>query len=103
MLHMVDKKDYVYNPFTFLLELYHFFIIRYNRYLFNIQIPMQYSSDFTFPPSEDSVKCSCNYPSNLESVQQVPITAGWPEAMWIQSLRKAFTSDRRLGNRTPDP
>ena len=34
---------------------------------------------------------------------QVPITAGWPEAVWIQSLPKASTHDQRLGNRTPDP
>ena len=40
------------------------------------------------------------------SFHQVPITAGWPEAVWIQSLPKAFThilyTDSGLGNRTPD-
>ena len=47
-------------------------------------------SDDLYPPGEDSARHSCNYRSNLESVQQVPITTGWPEAMWIQSLPKAF-------------
>ena len=30
------------------------------------------------------------------------ITAGWPEAVWIKCLPKAFTRDHRCGNRTPD-
>ena len=29
------------------------------------------------------------------------ITAGWTEALWIQSLPKAFTHDQRCRNRTP--
>ena len=60
-------------------------------YLFNVQISMQYSSEFTFPPGEHSAKRSCNCRSNLGSGRKVPITAGWPEAMWIQILPKAFT------------
>jgi hypothetical protein len=36
------------------------------------------------------------------SFQQVPITAGWPEAMWIQALPKDCIHDRCAGNRTPD-
>ena len=32
--------------------------------------------------------------SNLGYVPQVPITTGWPEAIWIQSLPKTFTHDR---------
>ena len=32
---------------------------------------------------------------------QVPITVGWPEVVWIQSLPKASSHDRRRGNRTP--
>ena len=53
--------------------------------LFNVLISMQYSSDFTFPPGKDSAKCSSNNRSNLPSVHQVPITAGRPEAVWIQA------------------
>ena len=37
------------------------------------------------------------------SFHLVPITVGWPEAVWIQCLSKAFTHDRRLGNRTSGP
>ena len=36
------------------------------------------------------------------SFHQVPITAGWPEAMWIQILYKDFIHDWCAGNRTPD-
>ena len=36
------------------------------------------------------------------SFHLVPITAGWPEAVWIQSLPKAFTH-QNCGNRTQDP
>ena len=36
------------------------------------------------------------------SFHPVPITAGWTEVVWIQSLPKAFTSDQRCANRTPD-
>ena len=48
---------------------------------------MRYSSDFTFP---SSAKCSRYHQSNLGSVHQVPITAGWSGAVWIQSLPKVF-------------
>ena len=37
------------------------------------------------------------------SFHMVLITAGWTEAVWIQSLPKAFTHNLRCQNRTPDP
>ena len=49
------------------------------------------------------MKSSCNYQSNLESVHQVPITAGWPEAMWIQSCPRLLhqTGASGIEPRTP--
>ena len=32
-----------------------------------------------------------------------PLFVGWTEAVWIQSLPKAFTHDQRCVNRTADP
>ena len=52
---------------------------------------MQYSSDY-LPPGEVSVKCSYNF----KAVHRVPVTSGWPVAMWIQSLPKALTHDPLL-------
>ena len=42
--------------------------------------------------------CSWSHSHNFNfSFHLVPITAGWTEAVWIQSLPKAFTRDKRCG------
>ena len=32
----------------------------------------------------------CNYLSNLESVNQVPVTAGWTNAVWNSKFTRSF-------------
>ena len=46
--------------------------------------------------------CSHSHSTNL-SFHLVPITAGWTEAVWIQSLPKASIHGRCCGNRTQHP
>ena len=46
------------------------------------------SSDFTFPGSGHTA--ACNYWSNLGSVHQVPIMAGWTEAVWSTLFAQHF-------------
>ena len=41
------------------------------------------------------------FTQNQLSFHLVPITDGWTEPVWIQSLPK--THNRRCGNQTPDP
>ena len=43
------------------------------------------------------------HPFSFLSFHQLPITAGWPEALWIKSFHKASIHDRAAGNRSPDP
>ena len=45
---------------------------------------------FTFPPARFALEAASNCRSHLGSVHQVPITAGWPEAMWIPKLAQGF-------------
>ena len=54
---------------TILIQL---IFLKPKKYLFNVQISKQYSSDFNFF-REVSAKCNCNCPSNLGLVHP----AGW--------------------------
>ena len=46
---------------------------------------------------------SCCYSLYISfSFHQVPVTAGWSEAAWIQSMPKASIHDRVQGNRTQE-
>ena len=53
------------------------------------------SSDFTSPGSGRTA--ACNYWSNLGSVHQVPITAGWTEAVWNTKFARHFYTWPTLG------
>ena len=57
---------------------------------------------FTFPPARFALEAASNCRSHLESVHQVPITAGWPEAMWIPKLAQGFHVFAADGDRTHD-
>ena len=39
-------------------------------------------TDFVFPPGNVGANAACNYWSNLGSVHQAPIKAGWSETVW---------------------
>ena len=53
------------------------------------------SSDFTSPGSGRTA--ACNYWSNLGSVYQVPIMAGWTEAVWNTKFARHFSTWPALG------
>ena len=61
---------------------------RYPRFTF--------SSDFTFP-RQRAPTAACSYRSNLGSVHQVPITAGWTEAVWNTKFVRHFYTWPALG------
>ena len=58
------------------------------------------SSDFTSPGSGRTT--TCNYWSNLTSVHQVPITAGWTEEVWSTKFAPTLLHITSTGNQTPD-
>jgi hypothetical protein len=43
-----------------------------------------------FPPARFALEAASNCRTHLGYVHQVPITAGWPEAMWIPKLAEGF-------------
>ena len=49
------------------------------------------------PPWQWAPTAACNYRSNLGSVHQVPITAGWTEAVWNTKFARHFYTWPALG------
>ena len=48
-------------------------------------------------PLKVGANAACNYRSNLGSVHQVPITAGWAEAMWNTKFARYIYTWPALG------
>ena len=70
--------------------------------------PRYWNSLFQFPlPGGKYSTISANEAIHMISINflfhLVPITAGWPETVWIQGLTKAFTHDQRCRNQTSRP
>ena len=59
--------------------------------------PCDYTCSFDFTSPGSGRTAACNYWSNLGSVHQVPITAGWAEALWNTKFAWHFYTWPALG------
>ena len=76
------------------------FTVWYNGkcYKGRVQTPWPYIFDRLYlSPGKVGANAACSYWSNLGSVHQVPITAGWTEAVWNTKFARHFYTWPALG------